>query len=402
MRIKAIDILRGFALLGILLMNIMSFAMPNAAYYNPLAYGGDGLNLVWYWLVHIFADQKFMGLFSMLFGASIILATRSAEKKARFPILKHYMRNIWLLIFGFAHFLFVWTGDVLMVYSLCGSILYFFRKLSPKIQFALGLIFFIVPSLFQLYAQQQIPDFSSRSSRAVAQVWQPSSLQLSSDLGHYRGDYTDQVAKRWAEEFDYSGIPSGESLYYDVLWTDYIFRAMGMMLVGMAYFQWGILAASKSQAFYRRMVWLGLVGVLLSAIGVWLNIANDWSWEYAVFQGKLLNNLATPLTASGYVGLIMLWSMNDIGAKLKSRLEAVGRTAFTCYITQSLMATFIFYGWGLGLYGQLNRLTQLLVVLLIWGIQLWLAPLWLKSFRQGPLEWLWRSLVDFKVRPLLK
>ena len=402
MRIKAIDILRGFALLGILLMNIMSFSMPGAAYGNPLAYGGDGFNHVWFWLVHIFADQKFMGLFSMLFGASIILATRSAKKKAKYPILKYYLRNIWLLAFGFAHYLFIWLGDVLMVYAACGFVLYFLRKLSPKIQFALGLIVFLIPTSYQLYAQQQIPTFDQQSQRDLAESWQPLPTQLRSEIRHFQGAYWDQVMGRWEEETADYVSSQGETLFYDVQATDFFLRAFGMMLIGMAFFQWGILTASKNDAFYRRMIWLGLLGVLLSAIGVWLNIANGWTWGYSLFQGRILNNLATPLIASGYIGFIMLWSQNDGGQTLKNRLEAIGRTAFTCYITQSIIATFIFYGWGLGLFGELNRLTQILIILIIWGIQLIIAPLWLKRFRQGPLEWLWRSLVDMQCRPILR
>ena len=117
-------------------------------------------------------------------------------------------------------------------------------------------------------------------------------------------------------------------------------------------------------------------------------------------MGRIPNLLATPLVVFGYVGLIMLWSRTPLWAGLQARLAATGRMALTNYIGQSLLGTFVFYGFGLGLFGSVNRIGQLGVVLLIWLLQLWLSPIWLRHFRYGPLEWAWRSLSHFRLQPL--
>ena len=139
-RIRSIDILRGFALLGILIMNMMSFAMPSIAYYSPVAYEGTISNQVVYCISHVIADQKFMALFSMLFGASTLLFVQSAIKKGKRASLLFYSRNFWLLVIGLVHSTFIWYGDVLFVYAICAFILYFFRNLAPRKQLVLGLL----------------------------------------------------------------------------------------------------------------------------------------------------------------------------------------------------------------------------------------------------------------------
>ena len=131
-RKTSIDVLRGFALLGILLMNIASFAMPDAAYFNPLAYADHWSNQLIYGLTHVFADQKFMALFSLLFGASVILMASKLEARGQNPFKIHLIRNAWLLVFGLVHGIFIWIGDILFVYALLAFPLYFLRNLSSE------------------------------------------------------------------------------------------------------------------------------------------------------------------------------------------------------------------------------------------------------------------------------
>jgi len=131
-RIEPIDILRGFALLGILIMNISSFAMPSMAYYSPVVYDINPLNHIIYSVTHIIADQKFMAIFSMLFGASTILFINSVKKKEKSPLLLFYSRNFWLLMLGWIHSTYLWYGDILLFYALCAFILFLFKNLSPK------------------------------------------------------------------------------------------------------------------------------------------------------------------------------------------------------------------------------------------------------------------------------
>ena len=150
-RIVAIDILRGFALLGILIMNIQGFAMPAAAYLNPTAYGDlSGANR-WVWILsHVFADQKFMTIFSLLFGAGIVLMSEKLDERGLRAWGLHYRRTFWLLLFGLTHAFLLSSGDILVAYAVCGLWVYWLRRLRPGLQVALGLLVVSIPALLLL------------------------------------------------------------------------------------------------------------------------------------------------------------------------------------------------------------------------------------------------------------
>ena len=399
-RIVAIDLLRGFALLGILLMNSIAFALPNAAYFNPLAYGGElWSNQLLHGLLHILADQKFMALFSLLFGASITMICKQMEAKTGGSAKYHYTRTWWLLVFGLLHSSFIWIGDVLSVYALVGFVLFFLRNWAPKLQFSLGLLIFFLPALAYLSFQSLIPTLDQASQQAISQFWQPSAQALTEDIVRFRGPYSEQMAYR--QDPLAASETTGDELIGLAFMINIFARSAGMMLVGMALFSWGVLNAERSQQFYRRMAWIGLgFGLPIASLGLALSYYFNWDWRYSVFIGNLPNLIATPLIAGGYLALIMLWSRSALWTGLQARMVTVGRTALTHYIAQSVISTFIFYGFGLGLYGHLNRPAILLVVLAIWALQLLAAPWWLARFRYGPLEWLWRSLTYFSWQPL--
>ncbi len=404
-RIIAIDVLRGFALLGILLMNMSSFAMPSYAYSNPTVFGGNEIwNRLVFSLSHIFADQKMMALFSMLFGAGVMLLTGNIEKRGKSPLIYYYSRNFWLLIFGLLHSILVWDGDILVIYALCSFVLYWFRHMPAKWQLGLGLVIFFVPSMFNLWVNSELPNLATADLRYFEAYWQPGGTDINSELELYRGDYSEQVAYRLAE--DSSTAPTapytrGEELLEISLLIEFFCRALGMMLVGMAFYTWGILTAKRSDTFYVNMALVGFgVGLPIALISLFQYTANDWNAFYSLFIGRVPNNLATPLVACGYIALIMLWSRSDFLAVLRERLAAVGRMALTNYIGQSLIATFIFYGFGLGLYGTLNRLSQLLIIFLIWVFQIGCSSWWLSHFQYGPLEWVWRTLSHWRWQPM--
>ena len=399
-RIISIDILRGFALLGILLMNIMSFAMPDIAYNNPTAFGGEGINRIVYSFTHIIADQKFMALFSMLFGASVILLINKLTEKGQNVGRIHYTRNIWLLVIGLIHATFIWSGDVLTVYALCSFLLYFFRNAQPKWQFTLGLIIFALPSLVNVGIHFIYPELDAGSQWSIKYYWNARQDYLIDDIEFYQGDYWSQVLYRWDGEFGAEGT-MGDLLLGISYYFDYFARALAMMLIGMALFTWGILTGQRDAPFYRRMLRIGFgVGYPIALFGLLLNEGNSWSVPYSVFIGRIPNNIATPLIAAGYIALIMLWSRTEVWRGLQDRLASIGRTALTNYILQSLIATTLFYGFGFGLYGQLNRLAQFLIVLAIWLVQLILSPIWMHHFRFGPLEWIWRVLTYQQSQPI--
>ncbi len=403
-RITAIDLLRGFALLGILLMNMSSFSMPSISYYNPTVYGGDEWwNHLVFSLNHIFADQKMMAIFSMLFGASVMLVAGNLEKRGQNPIKFHYTRNFWLLIIGLIHAAFIWDGDILTIYALCAFVLYGFRKLNPKWQFTLGLVVFFIPSLLNLGIQMILPELQPADFQSLQDFWNPSNAAIQRELEIFRGDYAAQFAHRQGDNLISAPYTDGQGLLDLSLLVEFFGRALGMMLVGMAFYSWGILTAKKSPQFYRRLVWIGFgVGLPLVLVGLSQYYTHDWAVAYAIFVGRIPNHIATPLIASGYIGMVMLWSRTEIFPKLQERLIAVGRTALTNYIGQSILATFILYGFGLGLFGHLSRIGQMAVIVLIWLLQLLIAPIWLRYFRYGPLEWAWRSLSHFRLQPMLQ
>jgi len=403
-RIVAIDVLRGVALLGILLMNISSYAMPNIAYFNPTVYGGDDIwNRLVFGLSHIFADQKMMALFSMLFGASVMLVTGGMERRGESPLRFYYLRNFWLLIFGLIHSILIWDGDILVVYALCSFVLYWFRHMTPKWQMALGLLIFFIPSLFNVWINSALPNMQPVDIQYLEAYWQPADAAIADELALFRGSYTEQVAYRLQDNSSAAPTTDGQDLLELSLLVEFFCRAFGMMLAGMAFYTWGILTAKRSNAFYENMALVGFgIGLPIALLSLTQYTAHDWSASYSLFIGRIPNHIVTPFIASGYIALVMLWSRSDSFVGLRDRLAAVGRMAMTNYIGQSLMATFIFYGLGLGLFGTVSRVQQLLIVLFIWSIQIAFSFWWLDRFQYGPLEWVWRSLSHRRWQPLRK
>jgi uncharacterized protein len=403
-RIDSIDVLRGFALLGILLMNMSSYAMPTIAYFNPTVYGGaDSWNRLVFSLSHIFADQKMMALFSMLFGASVMLVTGGMEKKGQSPLKFYYSRNLWLLVFGLIHSILIWNGDILVVYALCSFVLYWLRHLRSKWQMGLGLLVFFLPALLNVWVSSTLPYLQPADWRYLESYWQPQATAVAAEIDLYQGSYAGQVIYRLNEDSAIIPYTNGKELLELSQLIEFFSRALGMMLVGMAFYSWGILSGERSSSFYIRMAFVGFgIGLPIALIGLYQYTAHNWNALYSLFLGRIPNHIATPLIACGYIALIMLWCRSAFWVGLRDRLAAVGRMALTNYIAQSLLATFIFYGFGLGLFGSVNRVQQLFVILLIWGIQLAYSSWWLSRFRYGPLEWAWRSLSYWHWQPLKK
>lgn len=403
-RILTLDLLRGFALLGILLMNITSFALPLMAYFNPLAAGGLGIHRGVHAVLHIFADQKFMALFSLLFGASVMLFLERLKAK-ELPVKGLYFRrNGWLLVFGWLHLTLLWDGDILAIYALCAFALYLFHRRSPAFQCLLGALVFLSPVLAYVLGGTLLPALPQQDVQILQLYWQPPPEALQMERAHYLGGYRDQVLHRLgALEALRPPRSRALDLFFLALIMDIFFRAFGMMLMGMALYRWGVLTGQRSMRFYRQSLIAGMgLGLLLAGGGLFLNQMQNWQASFALFWGRLPNLLATPCLALAYIALIVLWERSELWSSLKARLAAVGRMALSNYILQSVLCAGLFYGFGLGWYQQLNRLSLLAVTVCIWCLQLYLSPLILRWFRFGPLEWLWRSLSYRRIQPLRK
>lgn len=384
-RIVSLDILRGLAVLGILIMNIQSFSMPSAAYINPTAYGDlHGLNR-WVWILsHMLAGQKFMSIFSMLFGAGVIIFSENAISKGKNCALLHYRRMGWLLVFGLIHGYMMWYGDILFTYGLCGMLVFVFRNISPKKLIWIAIGFFSVPIVLDLLFAFSIPYWPEEATQSTMESWSPDALYLDHYLAAYRGNWLEQMEVR---------VPGTLFMQSGLFFMQTFWRVMSMMLLGMALFRWSILSAQGLKAFNLQIALIGLLsGFLLSGLGVLLNFGHEWSMEFSMFLGKQFNYVGSVGTALGYVGLVMLICNSSSFHGFKRTFSAVGRMAFTNYILMTLICTFLFYGHGLGLFGSVERKIQILIVLGIWTLLMIGSPLWLKRFRHGPLEGFWRKL----------
>ena len=402
-RIESIDVLRGFALLGILLMNISSFSMPGMAYFSPNVYDVTVLNHIVYSLTHVIADQKFMAIFSMLFGASTMLFVKSAMSKKNRPMLLFYSRNFWLLIIGWIHSYYVWYGDVLIIYAICSFSLFFFRNFNPKSQFIIGCTIYLIPIFSNLALNAFVFDhLDNEDHNAIMEHWNPQKQEIQKELDAYRGSYSEQIKfreKMWSsgERGSPAEGDNGKGIIGLSLLLDLFSRSFGMMLVGMACFSWGIFSNSLTKSFYRRLIKYGFgFGLPLSAGGLALAYFYNWDWHYMQFIGRAPNHIATPFIAFGYIGMVMLCIENAVALKLQVRLKSIGKTALTCYLAQSILATYIFYGFGLSFFGHVSRIEQLAIMILIWAILMLLSPIWLKKFYYGPIEWIWRMLTHLK------
>jgi uncharacterized protein len=392
-RILALDTLRGFALLGILIMNIQSFALVEAAYTNPTAFGDlAGINRSAWVFTHILADQKFMTIFSIMFGAGIFLMTNRAEAKGYHSARLHYRRTLSLLIIGLLHAHLLWSGDILVTYALCALIVYLFRKISPKKLLVFGLLLISVPSIIYFNLGRSIPSLSPEAYQSALNNWQPTSAMISKEISAYRGNWLEQMAYR---------IPASRYSQTSLFQMWFGWRAGGLMLIGLSLYQWGILTAQRSRRFYIALASVGFgLGLPLVIYGMVSNFAANWSFDYSTCFGWQYNYWGSLPVSMGYIGLIMLLCQSPIAHKLARRLSAVGQMSLTNYLLQSLICTTIFYGHGFGLFGQVERGTLLLIVLCVWAFQLWVSPIWLRNFRFGPVEWLWRSFTYLKIQPM--
>lgn len=392
-RIVSLDVLRGFALLGILIMNIQSFSMPGAAYLNPTAYGDLGGANLWTWVAsHVLADQKFMSIFSMLFGAGVCLFADRALARTGGSAGLHYRRTFWLLVFGLMHAHLLWYGDILVIYALCGLWVYLLRNRGPVLLCVLGVLLVSVSSALYLLMGMSYEHVPPEGLAQMREAWAPDAAAIAAEVRAYQGGWLEQMPVR-----------SSEALFLEtmVFLMLFLWRAGGMMLLGMALYKWGVLSAARSKRFYWILLTLGaLTGLILIVAGLRFNFSHGFELHFSMHLGSQYNYWGSVFLSLAYVALVMLIVRSGVLPSLQRRLQAVGQTAFSNYILHSVICTLIFYGHGLGLFGEVDRYQQILLVFAIWVLQLIVSPLWLARFRFGPLEWAWRSLTYWHRQPM--
>jgi uncharacterized protein len=412
-RIDSVDTLRGFSLLGILLLNIVSFGLPFAAYMNPTVAGGaEGINLATWLTAVTLWEGKMRCIFSMLFGASAwLLLSRSEERgDGIFGADIYYRRTMWLIVFGLIHAHLIWMGDILYGYGVIGLLLFPLRNLKPKTLIVTAFILIGLHSLQGIgagigiaemaqkaRAAEQAPAPSTEEKKALTEwkalreMFAPEPAEVKKEIEIHRGGWMGNLARRSAEAVAFEFTMFFQFFFLDIL---------AMQILGMGLAKAGVFSAAKSYGFYGAFVAAGLL--LGAPLNYWA--ASQWRAsgygipEYFTYLGST-GDPGRLLVAMAYVGLVMMackagWSW------VTGPLAAVGRMALSNYLLTSVLMTLFFNGYGLGYFAMLERHQLYWVVLGMWTINLVISPIWLRYFRYGPAEWLWRSLTYWQKQPM--
>jgi uncharacterized protein len=393
-RIVTLDTIRGFAVCGILVMNIVSMGAPVYAYVDPNYYGGaHGIDLAAWALAYVLADGKMRALFTMLFGASLLLITDAAEDRSPGPARVHYVRMFWLFMFGMLHAWFVWYGDILVEYSICGAIAFAGRKWRPS---ALAFTAFCligydaIQSLIQWHDMTVLhglatgpnpPADAVREWNKVLAETVPSRAVIGQEVRLYRGSIIDAFAAR-------APMTSLFQIHYLPTWIP---GSLGFVFLGMLLYRLGFWTGEWRKSTYRWIVVSGGAAILLYLPLVKTIAAHHFDPAFLPLADTI-TLLLRPFLALAYASALILVVQAGAAQWLTSRLAAAGRMAFSNYLGTSLVMTTIFYGYGLGLFGTLSRAQLYILVFAQWLLILaWSKP-WLRHFRYGPFEWAWRSL----------
>lgn len=412
-RIEAIDTIRGVALLGILIINILAFGMPFRAMFDPTVDGSTtGVDFAAYFVMGFIFEGAMRALFSMLFGAGIAMVAASGK-----GALIHYRRQLLLLAIGLVDaFVLLWVGDILVPYALAGMVLYFARNWRPRhLLAAAGVVFaYLVLCYAGFYAMLTVlPEQAeavqvrldageavSGEERAMLDGWrdlevniEPTPTLLERERLKFQGSYWQSFVANAGEVID---------LYVFALPVFIIWDAIACMLLGMALYKVGYLTGRRSERFYVTTAVLGFgVGLTVNGFEMAMKVATDYAPEWVSGASVPTNDLGRVCMALGFVSLVMIANIRGYFAMLRRWLAAVGRMALSNYILQSIFGIVIFHDMGFGLWNDLARHELYYVVLGQWVIMIAFSVWWLGRYRFGPLEWLWRTLTYGRRQPMV-
>ncbi|MBO9574839.1 MAG: DUF418 domain-containing protein [Sphingobium sp.] len=396
MRIDALDFLRGLAVMGILLANMVAIGLPSAAMLSPYTVGTDGpLDLAAWAFNFVFVDGKFRALFALMFGASMLLAMESAELDGRDGLAAHRRRMGWLAAIGLAHHLLIWPGDILFplaVGGLMAARLVRFDTLT-LVKWALGLLVLqwlidlatVLPPFWvrsAALAPDAAPELAARWHAFADMLGEPGSKAVAAEIALYQSSYAALLGERLRDltqdcvNILLFGLP----------------ELLAFMALGMAMLKGGFLSAQwtleQYGASWKRALAVGLIP--MGGLTAWVLLSGDaLAAEAAGFGWSV--PLRLPLAAA-YAAIAMGLALRFPENPLLGAIRAVGRTALSNYLLCSLVLTTLFYGYGAGLFGKVDRVSLLLMTVAGWAIMLSWSPLWRRRWRQGPAEYLWRRL----------
>lgn len=421
-RITILDSLRGIAILGILLMNIPGFGLANNGHDPSILNEFGTINFkVWY-LVEWIPEGTQRAIFSMLFGAGIILFIGGKEKRTvgMLPADYFFRRQLWLMIFSlFDVFILLWYGDILLDYACLGMIMFAFRNLPPKkllIGAGFCFIFMLARENADLYQDKKMihrGELVAAKDTSIVKLNDVEKRELRAMLDFKERSTQESKLKRMKDVIQ-KNTGSYETLYIyrTNAYTNelvkylffYVWDVLLFMFLGMALLKMGILTGQAQTKVYWWMCIVGLgVGLTLSYLRLQPMIDTQFNWfEYTKKTSFQLYNSSRTFRAIGIFGLIMLLYKSGWFKWLFALMRPVGQMAFTNYLMQSFLCGLFFYGIGFGMFGKLQRYEIYIVVAVVWILQIIWSHIWLRYFRFGPLEWLWRSLTYWKKQPFKK
>jgi uncharacterized protein len=389
-RIQIVDILRGFALFGILLVNMAIFSQP----FQAILFPADP-DMPWYdwaatWLIHFLGEGKFYAMFSLLFGLGMILLMERIEARGR-RFVPFYMRRLLaLLLIGLVHAFLIWPGDILIIYALLGFPLLLFRKARPRTLMIWAVILIAIPLIFMAAATGLVAlgGMTPEGAAMIEQSFAATKAGYAAD-----GNFLEITAQR-AYDYASMGLISFFVLGFNIL---------AMFLVGVWFGKRRIFAdLDAHRPFLRKLLVWGLtVGLIGNAIYATLIMGiprYDASIELLV--ATVAQGIGAPLLMLGYVAAICLLALRPAWGRRLAVLAPVGQMALTNYLLESILATTIFYGYGLALFGQVGAAGGIVLTVAIYLLLIPFSHWWMRRFRYGPAEWLWRSLTYWKLQPM--
>ena len=397
-RIATLDIVRGVAVMGILAMNIVAFADVPAAYFNPLAQTVPvrTADLAAYAVNFLAFDGKMRGLFSFLFGASLLLMS----EKMTLSLVRR--RLFWLLVFGAIHFFLIWWGDILITYAVVGFLALAFRHAGQRALIVTALVLIAVQ--FAIYVAMTLysldlqgPVLGGTATADQLKSWEeltrdtimPSPQRRAEAIALYQGPWTSLVHHQVTDK-----------AFFPLVGTfAFGWETLAYMLLGMAALKSGLLTGAWDNRRYAKWLLVGLAIVLpCYLIALRFLFRSEFAAPVVFMWSFAAASLLRPVMVVAIACLIILATRR--GGALVERIAAAGRAAFSNYLGTSIVMTGIFYGWGLGLFATLGRAELVLIVLAAWAVMLLWSKPWLERFRYGPLEWAWRSLTNWRLQPL--
>jgi uncharacterized protein len=398
-RIATLDVLRGFALFGILTVNMLGFSWPVEMMMLRADFWDAPADVIADGAIQFLAEGKFYPLFAFLFGLGAALQMERAESLGAKFTGRFCRRLLVLLGFGLAHALLLWEGDILVWYAFCGFLLLPFRQRQPKTVLIWAFICLLLPALFilmiwvLLVGLSLIPEFAESIQEALTQEPEAYTWQLEESIRIFaQGSYAEIFAERFSN-----------LLYMWMVGLFYVPTFFAMFLVGLYVGKRRLLQNFVANAGRIRQVllWGLIIGVpanLFYAAGMAITDMTDVRFVWLLCHAVII--VGGPALSLAYAAAVVLLMQSEFWQRGLRCIATAGRMALSNYLLQSLICTTIFYSYGLGLFGSVGRATGLGLAILIYVVQVGISVWWLQRFQFGPMEWLWRTLTYGKRQPM--